>query len=64
MIRYILLGAGVTLVILGIGRLIYDYGRIKGSSDPNFHQIKKGVIAALGSIVLGILLILKNTNKK
>ena len=64
MIRFLLLGAGITLLILGIGRLIYDFGRIKGASDPNSVQNKKGIIAALGSIIFGIFLILRNINKK
>ncbi len=64
MIRFLLLGAGIALLIFGIGRLIYDFGRIRGASDPNSVHIKKGLIAALGSIILGLLLIFRNTRKE
>ena len=63
MIRYLLLGAGVTLLILGAVRLIYEFGRHKGTNEPYKTANKKGLLAAIGAVLLGIVLIYRNTRK-
>jgi hypothetical protein len=64
MIKFLLLGAGILFLILGAGYAFYNIGRIKGTADPNSAQGKKGLIAALGFALLGILLIFSGTRKK
>jgi hypothetical protein len=62
MIRFILLGIGVSLLILGAGYLIWLLGRIKGSGQFTSEN-KKGLFAAIGAILLGILLLFKLKDK-
>jgi hypothetical protein len=62
MIRFILLGTGVTLLILGAGYLVWLLGRIKGSGQITSEN-KKGLFAAFGALLIGILLIFKFKDK-
>ena len=62
MIRFVLLGMGVTLLILGAGYLVWYIGRIKGSGQTTIPD-KKGLLAAIGAILIGALLIFRNKDK-
>jgi hypothetical protein len=62
MIRFILLGIGISLLIFGAGYLVWLAGRIKGSGQITTEN-KKGLFAAIGALLIGILLILKFKDK-
>jgi uncharacterized membrane protein YobD (UPF0266 family) len=64
MIRFLLLGAGILFLVLGTVYTFYYVGRIKGTTDIDSSQGKKGLIAALGFVLLGVLLIFSGTRKK
>jgi hypothetical protein len=64
MVKFLLLGFGILLLIWGTGYAFYNIGRLKGTTDNNSVQAKKGLMAALGFALLGILLIFSGTRKK
>jgi hypothetical protein len=63
MIKFILLGSGITLIILGVSYVIYFIGKQIGNNQPVSTANKKGLLAAFGAIILGAFLVYKNTKK-
>jgi hypothetical protein len=59
MIRFVLLGAGITLLILGVGYLLVMLNKIRNNHTITPSQ-KKSLLAALGAALLGFLLIYRN----
>jgi cytochrome c biogenesis protein CcdA len=63
MIKFILLGSGISLIILGLGYVIYFIGKHLGNNQPVSSANKKGLLTAIGAIVLGAFIVYKNTKK-
>ncbi len=63
MIKFIILGSGITLIILGVGYVVYFIGKQLGNNQPVSSSNKKGLLTAIGAIILGSFLIYKNTKK-
>jgi hypothetical protein len=62
MIKFVLLGAGITLLILGIGYiLVYIFKVCNNHIITSAH--KKGLLAAIGAAIVGALLVYKNYKK-
>jgi hypothetical protein len=63
MIKFVLLGVGVVLLILGVGYILIFVFKVR-----NNHTIttahKKGLLAAIGAAIVGFLLIYKNYQSK
>jgi hypothetical protein len=63
MIKFILIGSGITLIILGLGYVIYFIGKQLKNNQPVSAANKKGLLAAIGAILLGTFIVYKNTRK-
>ena len=63
MIKFIFLGSGITLIILGLGYVVYFFGKQIGNNQQISIANKKGLLAAIGAIILGAFLVYKNTKK-
>jgi hypothetical protein len=61
MIRFILLGAGITLLILGIGYIFGIIVKVRNKQEITPAQ-KKGLLAAGLAALVGLLLVYKNYN--
>lgn len=63
MAKILILGIAISLVIWGIAYIIYYFGKVKGASETNQLPSKKGLFAALAAIVLGLLVIYRQSKK-
>lgn len=62
MIKFALLGAGIVLLILGIGYILVFIYKVRNNRDITTAH-KKGLLAAIAATIIGFLLVYKNSKK-
>jgi hypothetical protein len=63
MIKLLVLLLGISIIVLGVIYIIRQLFKLQKGTITSQDINKKGLLAAIGAIILGAFLVYKNTNK-
>jgi hypothetical protein len=63
MLKFIILGAAITVLVFAVGYIIYYISKAIRTKQPMSANEKRGLLAAIGAVLLSALVIYKQTRK-